>query len=50
MRNEVARVYFQKLARQVGYRSALRAMRKSRFTREECRDTLSPLRHCVRIR
>jgi len=50
MRNEVARVYFQKLARQVGYRSALRAMRRAHFTREECRDTLSPLRHCVRVR
>ena len=50
MRNEVASVYFQKLARLVGYRSALRAMRKAHFTLEECRDALSPLRHCVRIR
>ena len=50
MMNDVARVYFQKLARQIGYRSALRAMRKAHCTREECRETLSDLRYCVRIR
>jgi hypothetical protein len=50
MMNDIARVYFQKLARQVGYRSALRAMRKAHFSQDECRETLSGMRHCVRIR
>jgi hypothetical protein len=47
--SEASRVYFQKLARQVGFRSALRAMRKLHYTSQQCRDTLSPVRHCVRV-
>jgi len=47
--SEVSRVYFQKLARQVGYRSALRAMRKLHYTRRQCRDTLLSVRHCVPV-
>jgi hypothetical protein len=47
--SDVSRVYFQKLARQVGYRSALRAMRKLHYTPQQCRDALVPVRHCVRV-
>lgn len=50
MMNDVARVYFQKLARQIGYRSTLRYMRRARYTLGECSETLSDHRHCVRVR
>jgi hypothetical protein len=48
--NEIARVYFQKLARQVGYWATLRAMRRARYTPEQCRDALFAMRYCVRVR
>ena len=48
--DEIYRVYFQKLARQIGYRAALRAMRKAHCTREQCRSALSALRYCVPVR
>ena len=47
--DEIYRVYFQKLARQIGYRAALRAMRKAHCTREQCRTALSGLRYCVPV-
>jgi len=49
MVNEVARVYFQKYARQLGCRSALRAMRRRGYTPEQCRETLSVARHYARV-
>jgi hypothetical protein len=50
MMNEVARVYFQKYARQLGYWSALRAMRSRGYTPAQCRETLSMVRYYARVR
>jgi len=41
---DVSRTCLQKFARQFGYWSALRAMRKSGCAPQECRATLLPLR------